>query len=61
MVGNETVDGFFFYLVLKEVYRYNDLYLLKIRGSIQKNETYLYLRKREALELVYYIIRRYIG
>jgi len=50
-IGNEEGDGLFIYLVPKEKRRYNDLYLLKIRGSIKKNSFDLYMQEREALEI----------
>jgi len=50
-IGNEDGDGLFIYLVPKEKRRYNDLYLLKIRGSIKKNSFDLYMQEREAIEI----------
>ena len=50
-VVNPKGDGFYVYLVPKEKRKYNDLYLLRIRGSIKKNKLDLYMQEIEALDL----------
>jgi len=49
---NKDGAGFSFYLVPKDKRKYNDLYLLKMRGSIKKNKVDIYFREWEILDLL---------
>jgi len=55
-VVNPKGDGFYIYLVPKEKRKYNDLYLLRMRGSIKKNKIDLYMQEIEALDLARVLI-----
>jgi len=50
-VINPKREGFYIYLVPKEKRKYNDLYLLKMQGSIKKNKLELYMQEHEAIDL----------
>jgi len=51
-IVNKDGEGFAMYLVPKDKRKYNDLYLLKIRGSIKKNKIDIYFREREIIDLI---------
>jgi len=55
-VVNPKGEGFYIYLVPKEKRKYNDLYLLRMRGSIKKNKLDLYMQEIEALDLARVLI-----
>lgn len=49
---NKDGEGFAIYLIPKDKRKYNDLYLLKIRGSIKKNKVDIYFREWEVIDLL---------
>jgi len=55
-VVNPKGEGFYIYLVPKEKRKYNDLYLLRMRGSVKKNKLDLYMQEIEALDLARVLI-----
>ena len=55
-VVNPKGEGFYIYLVPKEKCKYNDLYLLRMRGSVKKNKLDLYMQEIEALDLARVLI-----